>query len=229
MNLAAPKLQRPNFAVLPLANALADAWSGWHLSKKADGVCVRREWNDCAVWGDSMRDGRLMVWEIDRAFGADVRALPWRGGRADALAELFAHLDPKLNWHRCPSGHGPEFVEAMLAEARRDHTPDVIVAKPLEAPFGRDLIKAKICDSHDCAVLEIHAEKESVRLGQFDAAGQLIERGWCAVLGGDWGNRRVDQLTPGDMVEIHCAGIHASGKFREPRFFQPRPDKPAAF
>jgi hypothetical protein len=213
-------MNRPKYSTTDLRSALDNSWVGWHLSRKEDGVCVRREWNGCAVWGDSMPDGRLMVWEIDRAFGQDVRALPWKNGRESALTELFANLHPKLNWQRCASGHGPEFIEAMIEAAQRDRTPDVIVAKPLDAPFGFDLIKCKLSNTLDCFVTEIHPEKDSARLAQFDSAGQLIDRGWCPVIGGGLAwlkTRRVDQLHAGEVLEIVCHGLTRNGKFREPR------------
>ena len=54
-----------------------------------------------------------MVWDIDRAFGQDIRRLPWTA-RAEALDQLFAQLNPKLNWHRCQTGHGAAFIEAVI-------------------------------------------------------------------------------------------------------------------
>lgn len=206
------KSLRPNYSFVNLGAALGADWRGAHLSRKADGICVTREWNGCRVWGDAMRDGRLFVWDIDRAFGEDVSGLPWRNGREAVLEELFAQLNPKLNWHRCATGHGVEFIEAMALAARREGTPDVIVAKPMDGAFGVGFTKVKLAETHDCVVLEVHQVKQSIRIGQFDAAGQLIERGWCAVRGG-----RVDQLNKGNVVEIVAGAITVAGKFREPR------------
>ena len=36
------------------------------------------------------------------------------------MLSLFSNLHPKLNWQRCASGHGSEFIEAMIAAAHRE-------------------------------------------------------------------------------------------------------------
>jgi hypothetical protein len=108
----------------------------------------------------------------------------------------------------------------MIRLAQEQSTPDLVVAKPLDAPFGIELIKCKLTATLDCFVTEVHAEKESVRLAQFDFAGQMIDRGWCPVLGGGFAylkTRRVDQLHAGDVLEVVCHGLTVNGKFREPR------------
>lgn len=216
MKISVQKKSRPPYASTDLKTALATDWRSCHLSRKEDGICVRREFSGCTVWGDTMPDGRLMVWEIERAFGEDVRKLPWLNGRDAALTELFSRLNPKLNWIRCATGFGAEFIEAVITADGEG-----VVAKPFDAPFGVGLCKIKRQHTEDCVVLEIHPVKQSIRIGQFDANGALIERGWCPVLGGDgcgfWKNRRVDLLEIGDVVEIIAHRVHVSGKFREPR------------
>lgn len=209
-------LSRPSYGIMPVSAALAAPWSGWHLSRKADGVCVRREWNGCAVWGDAMRDGRLMVWEIERAFGEDVTALPWAGGRDAALAELFAHLNPKLNWQRCATGSGTEFIEAMIDAALADNTPDVVVAKPMDAPFGTELVKVKLAETFDVTVADATGGSLSVAI-EFE--GQPAGRCPVASLAA------LESLRAGDVIEIVAACRLPSGKFREPRFLRARPDK----
>jgi ATP-dependent DNA ligase len=133
----------------------------------------------------------------------------------------------RVGFRIVPAGNGGEFLEAVLLRGGEG-----VVAARLEAGFYESRFKCKREETHDCIVLEIHPLKESARLGQLDAGGRLVQRGWCAVLGGDgcafWGNRRVDRLKVGDVVEIKCFGITAKDKFRGPRFIRPRPDKRAA-
>jgi ATP-dependent DNA ligase len=213
--VTAPKIQRFTYGVTSLADALAFNWHGWHLSEKADGVCVRREFADCSVWGDSMRDGRLMVWDIDRAFGQDVQRLPWTE-REQALNEMFSRLNPKLNWHRCATGAGAEFIEAILSAGGEG-----CVAKPFDAPFGYDWTKIKRSETRDCIVTEKHPAKLSIRLSE-----NGIDRGWCPMLGGDYfEGYAVDKIRVGDTVEIVCYGVTAKDKFREARFVRVRYDK----
>jgi len=202
-------INRPSYTSLELPAALKAKWRGWHLSEKADGVCVRREFAGCAVWGDSMRDGRLMVWEIDCAFGCDVRRLPWTE-RARALTELFGQLNPKLNWNRCPAGHGAEFIEAIIRAGGEG-----IVAKHLDAPFGVGLWKVKRAESFDLVCAERNESRGSIRLS--GPGGE--DFGWCPC------RAQFDRVRLGDVVEIEAYGRHASGKLREARFKRIRRDK----
>ena len=204
-------ITRPHYGTVQLAVALKYNWHGYHLSEKADGVCTRREYADCAVWGDAMRDGRLMVWDIDRAFGRDIQRLPWTE-RAAALDQLFAQLTPTLNWHRCPTGHGAEFIEAVL---ERDG--EGIVAKPFDAAFGAGWCKVKRVETHDCIIAELHPVKASARLEQL-RDGATVDCGWVSINGRPG-------LEVGIVVEVGCQSIHRSGKFREPRIVRLRPDK----
>jgi ATP-dependent DNA ligase len=217
-----------HYTFTSLGAALRENWRGFYLSRKADGVTMRTQWNGAVVWGDRMPDGRLMVWEIERAGGRDVSREPWPVRQA-ALREVFAHLSPRLNWQLCAAGAGVEFIEAMAELAVRENTPDVVVAKPFDAPFGVGLVKVKTAETHDCVVAEVHPVKSSLRLVQLDEAGQVIERGWCPVAdpsGMAWARtRRVDAIAVGSVVEVVAANIHRSGKFREVRFVRARPDK----
>jgi ATP-dependent DNA ligase len=201
-------IPRPSYNALDLAAALKANWHGQHLSEKADGVCVRREFAGCAVWGDSMRDGRLMVWDIDCAFGCDVRRLPWTE-RERALTELFGQLNPKLNWHRCPTGHGAEFIEAIIQAGGEG-----IVAKPFDAPFGVGLWKVKRTESFDLVCAERNERRGSIRLA--GPGGE--DYGWCPC------RAAFDRIRLGDVVEIEAYGRHASGKLREARFKRIRAD-----
>jgi ATP-dependent DNA ligase len=205
-------ITRPHYGTIELAVALKwQHWPGWHLSEKADGICTRREFADCAVWGDAMRDGRLMVWDIDRAFGQDIRRLPWTE-RNSALNQLFGQLPPTLHWHRCPTGHGTEFIEAVL-----ERNGEGVVVKPFNSGFGIGWHKVKRYETHDCVVVELHPVKRSVRLEQV-IDGAIVHRGWCSIH-----NR--PGLEVGTMVEVGCQSMHRSGKFREPRIVRLRGDK----
>jgi hypothetical protein len=204
----AQTITRPNYGVTSLKAALAWHWRGWHLSEKMDGVCVRREFAGCSVWGDALRDGRLFIWDIDRAFGQDVRRLAWTE-RNVALDELFSQLNPNLNWHRCATGAGAEFIEAILAKGGEG-----VICKPMDAPFGACWLKVKRQETFDCIVTEKNIATGSIRL-----ALNGEDCGWCPA------RRAFDQIRVGDIVEIIAYGRHASGKFREAHFKKIRTDK----
>jgi ATP-dependent DNA ligase len=155
-----------------------------------------------------MKDGRLMVWDIDRAFDQDVRRLPWTA-RADALDQLFARLPDKLNWRRCPTGHGAEFIEAVIQAGGEG-----IVAKPFDAPFGVAWLKVKRSVTHDCIVTDRNVCTGSIRLS---LEGE--DCGWCPC------RAQFDRVEIGSIVEVEAYGRHVSGKFREVRFKRIRHDK----
>lgn len=201
---------RPRYSVLPLKDALGTSWRGFHLSEKMDGIYAVRRFNGCAVTGESMKDGRFFAWDIPIAFGEDIRGRKW-SEREQVLTELFSKLNLKMNWHRCATGSGAEFLEAVLANGGEG-----VVAKPFDSAFGIDWIKCKRSETHDCIVTEKHQSKLSIHISE-----GRIDRGWCAVLASD----SFSKIRVGDIVEIECYGVTAKDKFREPRFVRPRADK----
>ena len=206
---------RPDYSVLPLKAALGFNFRGWHLSEKMDGVYAVRQFNGCIVTGESMRDGRFFAWDIPIAFGEDIQGRAWRE-REQALTQLFARLNPKLNWFRCATGSGFEFCEAVLANGGEG-----VVCKKWDSPFGVDWVKCKRQETHDCIVTEKHPSKLSIHVSE-----NGIDRGWCPVLGGDYfKGYAVDKINIGDIVEIECYGITVKDKFREPRYLRMREDK----
>ena len=208
-------IPRPSYGVTDLKAALAFNFRGWHLSEKMDGVFAVRHFAGCTVTGEAMRDGRFFAWDIVTAFDEDIRRRQWLEREA-ALRELFSLLNEKLNWHRCATGNGAEFIEAVLANGGEG-----VVAKPFDSPFGYDWTKIKRSETHDCRVVEKHPSKLSVHLSEGG-----VDRGWVAILGGDYFNGfAIEKIHAGDVVEIECYGITAKEKFREPRFIRLRPDK----
>jgi hypothetical protein len=145
-----------------------------------------------------MRDGRFFAFDIPRAFGEDIRRWPWIE-RGAALDELFSRLNPKLNWHRCAAGSGPEFIESILARGGEG-----VVCKPWQAPFGVAWCKVKRCETFDCIVKERDAARCSIRLA---LAGE--DCGWLAA------RSAFDQISVLDVVEVAAYGRHVSGKLRE--------------
>lgn len=210
----APTIQRPHYGCMSVADALRADWQGWHLSRKMDGVFAVREFSGCVVTGEQMKGGTFYPFDIATAFGADVRPLPWTE-RSAALNELLAMVPERLNWHRIATGHGSEFIEAMIHAARNDGSPDVCVVKPLAAPFGVGSTKIKLVETFDCTVSDTGDGRLSIGLSyQGQAAGRCPVRD-LAIL---------DSLHVGDCVEV-AGTLTAQGRIREPRFIRARPDK----
>lgn len=202
------RVPRPSYNALVVSAALKSNWCGWHLSEKMDGVWAVRELADCSVVGEAMRDGRFFAFDIPRAFGEDIRPRPWIE-RSAALDELFARLNPKLNWHRCATGNGSEFIEAILARGGEG-----VVCKPWQAPFGVAWCRVKHTETFDAVVVELNHTRGSIRLA---LAGE--DCGWVPC------HAAFDRIRLGDVVEIEAYGRHASGKLREARFKRIRHDK----
>jgi ATP-dependent DNA ligase len=201
-------ITRPRYIVTSLKSAMEWSWRGWHLSEKMDGVFAVRQFAGCTVTGESMRAGRFYAFDIAIAFGQDVRGSHWTVREA-ALSELFSRLNPKLNWHRCETGSGGEFIEAVLANGGEG-----VVAKPWAAPFGVAWLKVKRSETFDCTVTERNIARGSIRL-----ALNGEDCGWCPA------RSTFDKIRVGDIVEIIAYGRHRSGKFREARFKRIRADK----
>lgn len=195
-------VSRPKYSVCDPKTALAFDWRGWHLSEKMDGVWDVRTFSGWTITGEAMPDGRFFAFDI-------IADLPWIE-REKLLTELFARIGSEINWHRCATGAGAEFIEAVLARGGEG-----VVAKPFASYFGFDWVKVKKVQTEDCLVTEIHTFKRSVRLSQ-----NGVDRGWCSV--------GSNKISAGCVIEIAAYGLTENGKFREPRFVRTRPDKSSA-
>jgi hypothetical protein len=206
-------IPRPSYGVTSLKDALAFNWRGWHISRKLDGCWQQRNFHGSILVGEIMQDKTFYAFDLPIAFGEDVRRRPWTERRA-ALLDLAQSFTPDMAI--APEGHGAEFIEAVIAAGGEG-----CVAKPLGGRFGENWFKIKRSETHDCTVTEKHPSKLSIHISE-----NGIDRGWCAVLGGDsFGGYVMDKIRVGDMVEIECYGVTAKDKFREPRFVRPRADK----
>lgn len=213
------RTDRPKFLTVPLASGLR--WSGgggWLYQEKADGCWYDTlEFNGHVLVAEQMRGGQFIAHDVRTISGQPVARMPlherWAELRSIA-ADFPAHIS------LVQTGTGGEFLEAVLARGGEG-----IVAKHLDSWYGEPeaWVKCKRVQTEDCVVMEKHPEKMSIRLGQFDSTGQLIERGWCACL-----FSKFERVHVGDVVEITCLGLTAAGKFREPRAPRVRQDKPAA-
>lgn len=201
-------ITRPSFLSVALRDGLK--WLGdprWRYEEKNDGRWHEMGVGQSRVVGELMRDGRFIAFDVPIYNGADIRCAPLR--ERLAILDTFPLLRPA-------TGNGGEFLKAVIARGGEG-----IVAKRLDAPYGVDWIKCKRQETHDCIILELPGDKLSIHIGQFDSAGQMIDRGWCPC----FRLNLLDNLKIGDVVEITCHRIHVSGKFREPRFVRVRQDK----
>jgi hypothetical protein len=207
------KVERPSYLSIPLAVGLEWTGGGGFLyTEKKDGVFAVREMFSATIFGEQMRDGSFWAWDVLRIGGDDLRNATTRV-RWAALREFESR-----GLQIVPAGNGGEFLEAVLKRGGEG-----VVAAHLDAGFYESRWRCKRSETHDCIVLQIHSFKQSIRLGQLSADGQMIDRGWCPALGG-----LCDRLRIGDVVEITGQSIHVSGKFREPRCKRIRCNKVAA-
>ena len=188
---------------LSVADALARDWRGWHLSRKMDGVFAVETPPvfNTPILGERMRDGTFYPFEITAPGDCPTRQA--------LLTSCFQD-----SWKRIPEGNGEEFIRAMVELARADHTPDVCVAKPMDAAWGESLVKIKLVETYDVEVSDADGELNSVAIRyQNRNAGRISVRGPAR-----------DSLRTGQIIEI-AGTLLASGKFREARFIRARLDK----
>ena len=200
-------MNRPLYKETSLADALAFNWRGWHLSEKMDGVWTVRDFDGSLVTGETMRDGSFYGFDIVMADNQDVRHCAWLDRRT-ALIDCAARYGFRL----VKQGSGAEFIEAILANGGEG-----VVAKPFDAPFGRDWFKVKRVETFDVTV--------TAKLrGAIAISYQGQDAGKCPLAG-----RNLEFVRVGDVVEIAAYKRYASGKFREPRFVRFREDKKIEF
>jgi hypothetical protein len=112
---------------------------------------------------------------------------------------------------------GGEYLQAVLHEGAEG-----VCAKLLSAAYGYGWHKAKRLETFDVVVISPPAFTRSVAIGQY-SNGALVDCGKVSI----FSLGTLDNLRPGDVLEIAAQGRTAKGKFREPRFLRLRPDKPA--
>jgi ATP-dependent DNA ligase len=200
-------MNRPLYKETSLADALAFNWRGWNLSEKMDGVWTVSVFGGSLVTGEIMPDGRFYGFDIACIAGEDVRCRSWFE-RSEALIDCAAHYGFPL----VKQGSGTEFIEAILHDGGEG-----VVAKPFDAPFGRDWFKVKRVETFDVTV--------TAKLrGAIAIAYEGQNAGKCPLAG-----RKLELVRIGDVVEIAAYKRYASGKFREPRFIRFRKDKKIDF
>ena len=226
----------------PVALAAALTWKAspdWTFETKADGK--RALLTNGELRGRALRyrlpgelpatlascalDGELVgityyVFDLLEANGQDIRRLPLRERRAalKALQPLFPDWIRPIPTAR-PGQAGGEYVQAVLRDGGEG-----CVAKSLTAPYGCQWFKAKRLETFDVVVTALASTTRSVSIGQYSAAGQLVDCGKVAV----FSLPTLESLRTGDVLEIAAQGRTVKGKFREPRFLKGRTDKPAA-
>ena len=195
-------IERPIFESVSLADGLK--WSGgggWCYQEKLDGIWHIRPVGTDILAGELVGD-LFTPFDIIAVDGQDIRSEPL----STRLAILRSIPGPQIE-----QGNGGEFLETVLARGGEG-----IVAKPWDSPFGKDWVKCKREETHDCRVTEIHLSKMSAHL---ELNGE--DCGWLAILS-------VEQFAlaaPGKVAEVKCHSRHPSGKLREPVFVRWREDK----
>lgn len=209
MNFTAEAIRRPRYESADLAEALRGALpqvTGCHLSQKMDGQWSVRSFAGGIYTGEAMRAGRFYVFDAAAVAGQDVRHWSWIERRAALLESVRTF---PAGWALAPEGHGPEFIQAVIAAGGEG-----VVAKDWHAPFGTGWTKIKRVETHDCTVTEMDIARGSIRLS---LNGE--DCGWCPA------RAAFHSIRLEGVVEVAALGRHASGKFREASFVRVRSDK----
>ena len=207
-------LRKPAIAALTLTDGLRRDWRGCLVQEKSDG-CHEFLAHDGSVFNaERMPDGSRVVNDLIVANGQDIRhesmAARWRW-----LNELARQAALPAQARLSRAGRGAEFIEA---EAGRNGPADIVVCKPLAAPFGVDWCKIKFAVPSLVVVTALDYARGSVALAD---AGTGAGRGKLPLRGG-----RFERVRAGSILKVVSAGITARGMLREAR---PDTDTPVSW
>lgn len=210
------QIQSPKLASIPLSEGLqVRIGEGWVTQWKMDGFFALKEFNGCIIAGEQMRDGTFWAFDIAVMQGEDCRQTPYRY-RLSALTSLSKSFPESIKL--IPSGVGSEFLEAVLKAGGEG-----VVFKRLGTTWGKGQYKCKREETFDAVVSARNESTRSLSLIQYKDGSPLDCGNVASLSKEEW-----ETIKVGDVLEIKCQCRHKSGKFREPRIFRTRPDKPAA-
>ena len=205
-------LHKPTIAPLTVADGLRRDWRGCLVQEKSDGCHEFLAHGSCVFNSERMPDGSRVVNDLIIASGQDIQrestAARWRW--LNELARQDA-LPARARLSR--AGSGAEFIEA---EAGRNGPADIVVCKPLAAPFGVDWCKIKFAVPAMVVVTALDYARGSVALAD---ARTGAGRGRLPLRGG-----RFERVRVGSILKVVSAGLTARGMLREAR---PDTDAPA--
>ncbi len=202
---ANPILHKPAFVALTLADGLRRDWRGCLVQEKSDG-CHEFLVHDGSVFNaERMPDGWRVVNDLIVAGGQDIQrestAARWRW-----LNELARQGALPTRSRLSRAGSGAEFIEA---EAGRNGPADIVVCKPLAAPFGVDWFKIKFAVPSLVVVTALDYAHGSVAMVDAQTGAG---RGKLPLRGG-----RFERVRAGSILKVVSAGITARGMLREAR------------
>jgi hypothetical protein len=198
-------LHKPTMPALTLAAGLRRDWRGWLVQEKSDGQHEFLAHGGNIFNAEKMPDGERVINDLIAIAGADVRRES-TASRWQWLNEIFRQSDLHAIARLSRAGLGVEIIEA---EAGRNGPADVVVCKPLAAPFGVEWCKVKFAVPHRVIVAALNHATGSVELvdAQTGAA-----RGRLALRGGKFERVRI-----GSVLKVVSAGLTARGMLREAR------------
>ncbi|MEI6195257.1 MAG: hypothetical protein WCS42_13100 [Verrucomicrobiota bacterium] len=207
MNIAAASLvlHKPAIAPLTLAAALRRDWRGWLVQEKSDGQHEFLTHGGSVFNAERMPDGSRVVNDLIAVSGQDVRrestTARWR-----CLNEFDRAGALPTNARLSRTGNGVEMIEY---ESGRNGPADIVVCKPLAAPFGVEWCKIKFAVPSLAVVSALDHARCSVTLAD---AVTGCERGKLPLRGG-----RFERVRVGSILKVVSAGHTARGLLREAR------------
>jgi bifunctional non-homologous end joining protein LigD len=178
--------------------------------------------------GDWLLDGELVegtywVFDILAAAGQDLTQVP------QAMRRLW--LENALQTFKHPFKIVPQAQtteeKIKLAERSLRENFEGLVLKLSDAPYrynarSKDWLKVKYTCTADVTVLAVRDDgKDSVKLGVFDAGGQLVEIGRASLLG----KEKNGSLKVGDVCEVRYLYTGTGGRLYQPTILRVRDDK----
>lgn len=191
---------KPRKIVISIAEALA--WRGggdWLYQEKMDGIFCVVDVGRWRIAAERMKSGGVHGFDCLAVDGMDIRREHLRARLIELCAAIACHPG---DIRPVPTGHGGEFVEAVLARGGEG-----VVAKRLDQAYGF-MVAAKRTQVYHCRVVGLDAGTGSVVLADRDsgeARGRLAMRG------------RFDSASVGQVLKLEAFGLTKKGMLREAR------------
>jgi len=188
-------ISKPTKIICPIDQVSLWKASEFRLEEKLDGKFATKLIGGLLVAGEQMRSGDFIAFDCLQVNSQDIKNEPLRV-RLQQLDSLPGLLRPS-------TGHGAEFVEAILARGGEG-----IVAKRWDAPFDASMYAVKRSIEMQCVVTEI-LPFQAVKIAD---AATGADRGKVKIAA-----FKISKIRVGSTIKVVGMNLTDRGMVREPR------------
>lgn len=193
---------KPTKIIVPITAAQSWRAAEFRLEEKVDGRFDVRAIDGLTVAGEAMGDGRFVGFDCLAVDGQSIADQPLRA-RLGQLLRLPQLLRPV-------TGHGVEFIEAVLACGGEG-----VVAKRWEAPYDAAMFAIKRIIEVRCVVTEI-LPFQAVKIADAQSGA---DRGKVKIAA-----FKLSKIRVGSIIKVVGMNLTETGMIREPRLCTDSPD-----